>query len=137
MADGYMTATMAALRAPLVADATVSALVGDRIVDDPPAGLDFPYVRFGRMRPVTDDTDGTTGSIVQVGLEVRSRPLAGRVEAARICEAIQIALHRAPDDVTVSGYDLCEIEVQDWFIEPGPDPETHQGRMALEVHLDA
>lgn len=137
MADGYVTATMAGLRAALVADPGLADLVAGRVVDEPQPGIAFPYVRFGRLEPVADDTDHALGAIVQVGLEVHSRPAAGRVEAARICEAIQAALHRRPEDVTVAGFQVCEIEVQTWAVDRGKDGATYEGRVALEVHLAA
>lgn len=137
MADGYLTAAMAGLRAALVADAALAALVGDRVVDEPREDIAFPYVRFGRVEPRPDDTDGHQGSVVHVGLVVHSRPEWGRVEAARICEAIQAALHRQPGAVAVAGYSVCEIEVQAWSVERKGDAATYEGRLALELHLDA
>jgi hypothetical protein len=136
MADGYVTATMAGLRAALLADPGVAALVGTRVVDEPQPGIVFPYVRFGQLEPVADDTDGTRGAIVQAGLVVHSRPAAGRVEAARICEAIQAALHRRPEVVTAAGHTVTEVEVQTWLVERQKDGATYEGRLALEVHLD-
>ncbi|MDE4059770.1 DUF3168 domain-containing protein [Phaeobacter gallaeciensis] len=137
MGDGYVTATMAGLRAALVADPVLAALVDGRVVDEPRQGIAFPYVRFGRLEPVPDDTDHTEGAIVQVGLEVYSRPLSGRVEAARICEAIQAALHRKPGGVAVAGFQVCDVVVQTWAVDRGKDGATYEGRLALEVHLDA
>ena len=136
MAD-YITATMAGLRAALLADAGLVALVGQRVVDEPATSIAFPYVRFGRIEPVQDDTDGTLGGIVQVGLEVHSRPEAGgRTEAARICGAIRAALHRQ-DTLTVPDFTLSEIEVQTWTVERLQDGASYEGRVALQVHLDA
>lgn len=137
MSDGSMTATMKGLRAALVADAALAALVGNRVVDEPRPGIAFPYVRFGRLEPVSDDTDGAQGEILQVGLEVHSRPNAGRVEAGRICEAIKAALHRQPSAVTVGGFQVHEINVQTWSVDRGKDGATYEGKVALEVHLDA
>ena len=137
MADGYMTATMAGLRAALLGDAGLAVLVGERVVDEPARDIAFPYIRFGDLTPANDDTDGTRGAIVQVGLVVHSRPDAGRLEAARICEAINAALHQAPEVVTVAGYSVCDVLVQTWTVERQNDGATYEGRLALEVHLDA
>ena len=135
MAD-YVSATMAGLRAALIADAGVAALVGDRGVDEPREGLAFPYVRFGLVEPTQDDTDGSTGALVQVGLEVHSRPVAGRVEAAQICGALKAALHRREDAVAVPGFTLVEIEVQTWAIERASDGASYEGVLALQMRLD-
>jgi uncharacterized protein DUF3168 len=137
VADGYVTAVMAGLRAALIADAGVAALVGDRVVDEPRADITLPYVRFGLITPVADDTDGTLGAAVTVGLEAHSRPTAGRVEAARICEAMQVALHRQIGAVSVAGYTVVEIEVQTWSIARQPDGASYLGTLSLEMRLDA
>lgn len=139
MADGYVTAVMAGLRAALVADAGVAAFVGGRVVDEPRPSIAFPYIRFGDLEPVGDDTDGTRGAIVQAGLEVHSRPDngTGRVEATRICEAVHAALHKRPAAVTAGGFTVTEIEVQTWLVRREKDGATYEGRIALEVHLDA
>ncbi|WP_439137553.1 DUF3168 domain-containing protein [Roseicyclus sp.] len=137
MSDSYFTASMAAVRAALIADAGVAALIGNRVVDEPAEGIVFPYVRFGRIEVLPDDTDLTRSAIVQMGLDVHSRPIAGRIEAARICEAIETALHRATGSVSVAGFSLVEIEVQTWTVERQADGATYEGRLALEISLDA
>lgn len=137
MVDGEMTATMAGLRAALIANEPLAALIGARVVDEPKPGITLPYIRFGRITPQSDDTDGAQGAIVQVGLVVHSRPNAGRIEAARICEAMKAALHRRPEDVTVAGFEVCDVLVQTWTVDRGKDGATYEGRLALEVHLDA
>ena len=142
MADGYATAAMAGLRAALLASPALSALVGDRIVDEPRDKIAFPYIRFGRVVPAPDDTDGAEGALVTIGLRVHSKPPKGdpnfgSVEAMRICEAIQAAVHRNPDLVAVTAFSVSEIEVQTWQVDRRPDGEGYLGRMSLQVHLDA
>lgn len=137
MADGFGTATQAALRAALIADAGVAALVGDRVVDAPVEGLAFPYVRFGDIEPRADDTDGARGAAVSVGLEAHSRPGAGRIEAARIMEAIEAALHRRPEALGFTAHTCSEIEVQAWTVRRASDAASYVGTLALEVWLDA
>lgn len=125
------------LRAALIADAALAALVGERVVDEPAEDIAFPYVRFGDITPVPDDTDHRLGLILQVGLIAYSRPVAGRTEAGAICAALRDALHRRPDAVAVAGYTVTEIEVQTWLVQRAGDGATYEGRLALEVHLDA
>lgn len=137
MAKGYSLAVMAALRAALVADPGVAALVGDRIVDEPAEGIAFPYVRFGAIDPIADDTDGAQGAQVQVGLEAHSRPVAGRVEALAICEALNAALHRRPEVLAAEGHTVSEIEVQTWTATRAADGASYIGTLALVVSLDA
>lgn len=137
MADGYTTAAQAALRAALIADAGVAALVGDRVLDEPKEDAVLPYVRFGDLTKIGDDTHGTLGAIVSVGLEVHSRPVFGRTEATRICEAINAALHRQPAAVVAAGYNTVEIEVQTWVVQRQSDGASYRGALALEIRLDA
>lgn len=136
MADDF-TAAWAGVRAALIADAGVSALVGDRVLDHVPDGVQFPYVRLGRVQPVPDDTDGTEGALITLGLECFSRPAVGRIEAARICQAIKAALHRRLDAVAVAGFNLVDIEVQTWAVNQLGDGATWRGVVSLQVRLDA
>jgi hypothetical protein len=131
-----MTAAMDGLRAALIADAAVAALVADRVVDEPAPAIQFPYVRFGQITPVPDDTDGAEGARITVGLVVHSRPEMGRVEAAQICEAMKSALHRRPEVVPVPGFAVSDLEVQAWVVDRAGDGATYQGRLSLEIHLD-
>lgn len=137
MSDGPATACQAALRAALVADLDLAALVGARVLDEPPSNVVLPYVRFGQLTPAPDDTDGAAGWIVQVGLEAHSRPAAGRVEAARIMERIAAALHRRPQVLAVAGYTATECEVQTWTVTRAADGVSYVGTLALEIHLDS
>ena len=137
MADGYMTAAMAAIRAALVADPDVSAFVGDRVVDEPRENIIFPYIRFGLITPVPDDTDGTRGQKITMGLEAHSRPIAGRIQAGRMCEAIAAALHKRPEALTVAGFTVTEIQVQTWAVYRKSDGATYEGKLSLEVRLEA
>ncbi|QBR35407.1 DUF3168 domain-containing protein [Leisingera sp. NJS201] len=138
MADGYLTAAQVGLRAALVADIGVAGLVGTRVVDEPGEKIQLPYVRFGRSELVADDAGSERGAIVQFGLEVHSRPgAAGKVEASRICEAVSNALHLRPAAVTAEGFTVTEVEIQTWYVERARNGRDHEGRMALQVHLDA
>ncbi len=136
MADGYATATQAALRAALIADPGVAALIAGRVVDEPTPALPLPFLRFGDLEPVPDDTDGTRGALVSVGLEVQSRPAAGRIEATRILEAVAAALHRRPEVLAVAGYEVVEVEVLTWTATRAPDGASYVGTLALVVRLD-
>lgn len=137
MANDEIGETMAGIRAALIADPDLAAVVGDRVLDDPRQDVAFPFVRFGNMETVSDDTDGTEGTQVQVGLEVHSRPEWGRVEATGICKMIQAVLHRHPEVVDVQGYTVVDIEVQTWLVARQKDGATYEGKVALVVHLDA
>ena len=91
MADGFALALQAGLRAALVANSDVTALVSTRVYDEPPQTPTFPYVRFLAIEPLAFDTDTTEGSLVTVTFECHSRSASGRVEASRVAEAVKAA----------------------------------------------
>lgn len=132
---GEASETQAGLRAALVADPGVFALIGDRVVDEPGPDCPLPFVRFQEIEPVPDDTDGLAGAVVSVGIEVHSRPAAGRIEAQAICEAIKAALHRKPEAVAAAGFRVFEVEVQTFTVTRQGDGATYRGALAIEVHL--
>ncbi len=96
MADGFLLALQKGLRAALVANTDVAAIVSARIYDEPPQPVVFPYIRFGDISPNVFDTDTTLGPLVDVSIQAHSRSASGRVEAARIASALSAASTR-PD----------------------------------------
>lgn len=136
MANDLAAEAMAGIRAALVGDADVAALVGDRVVDDPEDGIALPYVRFGLITPVPDDTDATRGAVLTIGLNAHSRPIRGRLEAGAICGAIHKALHKRPEVVTALGYTVTELQVQTWVVRRAGDGATYEGALSLEIRLE-
>lgn len=109
MADGFALALQKGIRAALVADAGVTALISTRVYDEPPQDVTFPYARFNTISPSAFDTDTTEGALVDLSLEVHSRSASGRVEAVQIAEAIKAALHRQEASVTATGFTVVEV----------------------------
>jgi hypothetical protein len=138
MADDYDLALQKGLIAALDADADLAALVGDRIYDAPPRDVAFPYVRVARFDVAPQDTDGTQAAEVLVTIEAHARPVAGRVECARIAGAIRVALHRKETDVTVAGFDLVELVFQELQIERiGDEGVEYRGTVLFRALIDA
>lgn len=133
MADGFSLAIQKGVRAALVADAGVSALVGVRIYDEPPSDAVFPYLRFGDISPSAADTDSTEGAEVQIGIEAHSRSLAGRVEAVRMVEAVKAALHRQEASVTVAGFNLVELIFQTYAATRDPSGRGYTATISLRA----
>lgn len=131
----YASAVQRALVAHLSADAGLAALLAGGVVDEP-ADAAFPFVRIARLEVVADDTDGTTGGRVQIGLEVQTRPAAGKGQAQAICGALAEALHRRPEALDVAPFTVSEIEVQTWAVAREKDGKTYTGRLAAEARLD-
>ena len=136
MADGFALALQKGLRAALAADAGVAALVSGRIYDEPPQNVTFPYIRFGDITPNAFDTDTALGASVDISIEVHSRSASGRVEAARIVEAVRAALHRQEASVTVAGHTLVELIFQVFSVTRDDEGRGHTAVIALQAMLE-
>lgn len=91
-------ALIAAIRAAALGDAGVAALVTERIYDDPPPEVMFPYITLGRVESRPVDASGSAASEHAVTLHVWSR-YGGRREALDVIAALRAVLHNAPLDV--------------------------------------
>jgi len=136
MADGFVLALQKGLRAALVANSDVTDLVSTRVYDEPPQDVVFPYLRFGEITPVAFDTDTLEGSLVSVSLEANSRSASGRVEAARIVEAVKAALHRQETAVTVTGFTLVELIFQTFSVARDAEGRGYTAVIALQAMLE-
>lgn len=137
MADGFLLALQKGIRATLVADAGVSALVSTRIYDEPPQNVTFPYMRLGNIQPIALDTDTTEGATVSFSIECYSRSASGRVEAARMAEAVQAALHRNEAGVTVTGHNLVELIFENFSVTRDTEGRGYTAIVALQAMLEA
>lgn len=136
MADGFALALQKGIRAALVADAGVTALVSTRIYDEPPQDVVFPYMRFGDINPSAFDTDTTEGSLVTLSLEAHSRSASGRVEAVQMVEAVKEALHRQEASVTVAGHTLVELIFQTYSVTRDDEGRGYTAVIALQAMLE-
>ena len=136
MADGFVLALQKGLRAALVANSDVTDLVSSRVYDEPQQDVVFPYLRFGEITPVAFDTDTLEGSLVSVSLEANSRSASGRVEAARIVEAVKAALHRQETAVTVTGFTLVELIFQTFSVTRDAEGRGYTAVIALQAMLE-
>jgi len=136
MADGFGLALQKGLRAALVADAGVAALVSGRIYDEPPQDVTFPYVRFNTIQPNAFDTDTKEGALVDISIDVHSRSASGRVEASQIAEAIKSALHRNESAVTVTGFTLVELIFEAFYATRDNDGRGYTAVVSLQAMLE-
>lgn len=79
----------------LKADATLTALVGTRVYDQPPATPTFPYVTIGDAQFLRDDATCVRGGQIYLTLHAWSRAV-GFPEVRRISDAVVEAVHMAP-----------------------------------------
>lgn len=136
MADGFALALQKGVRAALVADATITGLVGSRVYDEPPQNVTFPYMRFGDIDPSAFDTDNTEGALVGVSIEAHSRAASGRVEVVQMAEAIREALHRQEAGVTVAGHTLVELIFQTFSVTRDNEGRGYTAVIALQAMLE-
>jgi len=136
MADGFALALQKGLRAALVANSGVTAVVSSRIYDEPPQDVTFPYARFLAIEPLAFDTDTTEGAEVTVTFECHSRSASGRVEAVQVAEAIKAALHRQEAAVTVTGYNLVELIFETYSVTRDSEGRGYTAVVALQAMLE-
>jgi hypothetical protein len=136
MADGFALAIQKGLRARLVANAGVTAIVSTRVYDEPPQAVTFPYLRFDQITANAFDTDSTLGSVVDITIEANSRSASGRVEAVQIVEAVRAALHRQEANVTVTGFTLVELIFQTYSVTRDTDGRGYTAVIALQALLE-
>jgi hypothetical protein len=136
MADGFALALQKGLRARLVANAGVTAIVSTRVYDEPPQAVTFPYLRFDQITANAFDTDSTLGSVVDITIEANSRSASGRVEAVQMVEAVRAALHRQEANVTVTGFTLVELIFQTYSVTRDTDGRGYTAVIALQALLE-
>jgi hypothetical protein len=136
MADGFALALQKGLRAALVANTGVAALVGARIYDEPPQNVTFPYIRFGDIEPGAFDTDTIEGALTGISIEAHSRSASGRVEAVRMVEAVRDALHRQEPSVTVAGHTLVELIYQTYSVTRDNEGRGYTAVISLQAMLE-
>ena len=137
MADGFLLALQKGVRAALVADASISGLIGNRLYDEPPQNVTFPYARFGGIEPLAFDTDSMEGALVSFTIEAHSRSASGRVEAAQIAEAVKAALHRQEASVTVAGHTLVELIFETFSVTRDGEGRGYTAIVSLQAMLEA
>ena len=117
----------------LVADPTLAALVGGRVLDRAPAGTVFPYVSFGPSYAVPADSECIRADVVTQQIDAWSQAQDGRREALLIVDAIKAALHGWEGDETVAITPLSVILAQ---VSDDPDGVSHHGIVQVEAIVE-
>lgn len=133
MADGPDLALQKTLVATLRGAAGVTALVGARVYDRPPQDVQFPYVQIGQIELAPLRMDGGTDHDLTFAVEAYSRPAGGRVEAARVAQAVRVALDSVT--LTIAGFhcDWCHYVTQ--AASRAPDGESYVSVVAFQAAL--
>ena len=93
-------------------------------------------LRFNTIQPNAFDTDTSEGALVDISLEAHSRSASGRVEAARIAEAVQAALHRKETSVSIQGYTLVELIFETISVTRDTEGRGFTAVISLQAMLD-
>lgn len=123
-----------AIIATLKADATVAALVGDRVFDTVTPEAAFPYITYGPTTVLEDDADCITGHEVGIQIHSWSREV-GTPEAKRINDAIHAALHNN-DAVTLAQNALVYLQHRTSQTFRDPDGITNHGVLQFEAFIE-
>jgi len=134
--DGFSLDMQKGVIDALKADASVSAIVGARVYDEPPQDDVFPYIRIGSIDEDTFDTSCTSGAELVFGVQVFSRPDAGRVEISRLTTAIRAVLHQNEAAITLRESMLSELRVDAIAVGRSRDGKSYEASIAVFAQLD-
>lgn len=117
----------------LKASAELSALIGGRIYDRVPEGVQFPYVSFGPSDEVSDDAECIDGFAVTMQLDVWSRAV-GFPECRRITDAVRKAL--SVENIQLTDNALVTFNHVTTRIFRDPDGLTSHGAITFEAFVE-
>jgi len=124
-----------AIVAALKADASVGAVVGDRIYDNPPAEAVFPYISIGPSDFVPFDAQDMVAREETVQIDIWSRDHGKKAECKAIVDAAFAALHRTIP-VIDDPYALTFIYVTPSRVQDDPDGVTAHGFLTVAGHIE-
>lgn len=117
----------------LVADPTLTALVGGRVLDRAPAGTAYPYVEFGRSDDLPDDAECIRGLSSVLVLHGWSQAPDGQREAKQVRDALRDALHGWRGDETIA---TGPMRVTMASVEDDPDGVSTHVILQVEVPIE-
>lgn len=132
MADGVAVLLQDAVIARLKSAANVSALVAQRVYDQPRQAVVLPYVRIGNLDVAADRIGCHVDDTIMFSIEVHSRPeKGGRIEALRIAAAVREALDNAP--LALTGHSLDWLDFLTQTLSRAGDGKTYLAVLAFEA----
>ncbi|WP_347311368.1 DUF3168 domain-containing protein [Defluviimonas sp. SAOS-178_SWC] len=127
-------ALQAMIVARLKADAGVSAIIGQKVYDRPPATVAAPYVSIGPSDYVPDDAECVDGRVETMQIDCWSEAQDGKREAKAIADAAKKALHRYAGSIDPGA--LVSIEVVQVRVLDDPDGITTHGIVIVEAIVE-
>lgn len=132
-------AFLRAVRATLIADARVTALVGQKIYGEPPPAneLPFPWVRIDSVVTADAGADCQEDAVEAfIDLHVWSRA-PGFDEAANIASAIKMALHKPDPLPPIAGpWVFVDLMVDGVRQVQDPDGKSRRAIVTIRALLD-
>ena len=135
MSNSFALELQKGVRAALVANSSLTALVAARVYDEPPQNVTYPFVRFGDIQPRSMDTDGSTGADITFNIEGYSQT-TGRVEATQIAEAVRTALHRQEGSVSLTGFNLIEMRCETYVVDRDREGRGHNANIIFTALME-
>lgn len=117
----------------LTTDATVTALVGQRVYDPPRPDAQAPYISFGPAYSVEDDAECVGGIAHVIQIDIWSEAKDGQRECKAIVDAVRRSLHHHAADL--GDHALVDMEVSLTRILRDP-AECWHGVVQVEMILE-
>lgn len=117
----------------LKASSDLSAIIGGRVYDRVPEGVQFPYVSFGPSDEVSDDAECIDGFVVTMQLDAWSRAV-GFPECRRITDAVRKAL--TVEAIQLADNALVTFNHVTTRIFRDPDGLTSHGAITFEAFVE-
>lgn len=118
----------------LKAHAGVTALVAGRVYDRAPKGASFPYISLGPTDAVRVPGDCKALRDVTVQVDIWSNYQKGKVEAKRIADAVEDALHEYDAEPDVGA--LIEMRVDSVRVFEDQDPAVTHGVVTVTAQVE-
>lgn len=102
----------------LVASGAVHALVADRIYDNAPPDVVFPYLSFGPSDVVENDAECITGRVETVQIDCWARA-NGRIRPAKeLADTVRAALHLYQGEMAEHALVEMRVTLMRCFMDP-------------------
>ena len=118
----------------LLADPGVSAIVADRVFDNVPAEVDYPYISFGPSDYLPNDADCILGRIESFQVDCWTDESGKKRPARLLSDAIKRALHENEPDL--EGHALVRMRVTGVRILDDPSKIIAHGVVTVEATIE-